>query len=60
MDDVIQGLRAVFGRVVRRIDAVAAAAPFGVASDERILRAADLVAVAHSKMARAGGSACPT
>ena len=50
MDDVIHRLWADAGPVVRRIGAVDAAAPFGVASDV-ILRELISLAVAHSKTA---------
>lgn len=50
MDDVIGRLQAEAGPVVRRIAAVAAAAPFGVASGV-VLRELISLAVAHSKSA---------
>jgi hypothetical protein len=50
MDDVIHRLRADAGPVVRRIAAVDAAAPFGVACDV-VLRELISLAVAHSKSA---------
>jgi hypothetical protein len=50
MDDVIHRLRGDAGPVVRRIAAVDAAAPFGVAPDV-ILRELISLAVAHSKSA---------
>ena len=50
MDDVIDRLRTDAGPVVRRIAAVDASAPFGVASDV-VLRELISLTVAHSKSA---------